>query len=124
MKKRFSNTNSKFCLMFGIISIDALSGFFNLFDLKSFVSFYNIPFFKSEFFTILRTVIFFGMAITGLVCGFLAILFSQIAKDMEPKNNLEKAGSIMGIIGLTFNGSLLFLMLYVSIYLESLFLFE
>jgi len=64
------------------------------------------------------------MVITRLICGILAIIFSHIAKKMEPKNNLEKAGNIMGILVLALNCLALFITLYPTILMGSFFLFE
>jgi len=43
------------------------------------------------------------MNIIGIFCGIFSIIFSRKAQERELDNNIEKAGSVVGKLGLLFN---------------------
>jgi len=113
IQKGTDKPNSIKCLVFGIISIVLLS-----------VALEFISFFKIEAFFILRVIVFNFMNIIGIFCGILSIIFSRKAQERELENNIEKAGSVVGKLGLAFN---ILIFLSISILLIRLgvdFLFE
>ncbi|MFO7798019.1 MAG: hypothetical protein R6W84_17905 [Promethearchaeia archaeon] len=113
IQKGTDKPNSIKCLVFGIISI-----------VLSSLALEFISFFKIEAFFILRVIIFNFMNIIGILCGILAVIFNRKAQERELDNNIEKAGSVVGKLGLAFN---ILIFLSISIFLIRLgvdFLFE
>ena len=60
-------------------------------------------------------IIFIAIHIAGIIFGVLSRIYSAKARELEPVNNLEKVGSIFGILGIIGNTILLIVSIIVAI---------